>query len=153
MRVRTISERGVDERESESSKARTTKGRSDVSWVRGTIERDQRGAQLGPGSQGSRSGSGRAAKVTVSSLQLQRINFTQICPSKSTGCSNFHSSASLRHQFYPPSALFHLFSFISASYSCHISSAPDLPLALPLYFSRYMSFPPSYTPTFCLAPH
>lgn len=45
------------------------------------------------------------------------------------------------HHFLPLSALFHLFPFISLSYSCHISPTPNLFLSIAplLYFSLLLS--------------
>lgn len=130
-------------RERESIKARTTK-KCEERCEQGEREKDRRGSTrwtAGPRSRGSSSGSGRAANVILSSrllLQMQQPKLYSNLTFQNHGLFQL-SLLSLSplplpratHHFLPPSALFHLFSFIALSYSCHISSAtPNLFLSI-----------------------
>lgn len=130
---------------SKSIKARTTKSaRRDVSGVIGRkIRGDQQGGQLGLGHWGQAQD---AVARSMSSFHLICCRFSNV---------NFNSNLTFRkhgliqlsllslllhyatHHCLPLTVLFHLFSFISLSYSCHISSAPNLflSISLLLYFS------------------
>jgi len=135
-RTGKISEGGTDEREGERerehAKARTAKS------VRRELDRRvSTWWTAGPGSQGSSSGSGRTANVILSSLQTQQPKlYSDLTFQKQRAVPTF-SPLCTTHHLLSLSAPFHLLSFISLSYSCHISSAPNLflPITLPLYFS------------------
>lgn len=133
----------------DSIKARTTK-QCEERCEQGEREKDRRGSTrwtAGPGSRGSSSGSGRTVNVILSSRQLQMQQpklYSNLTFQKAWVDPTFSplSSASLRHPSLSsplcpfPSVLFYLL-----SYSCHISSAPELFLfiALQLYFSLLLS--------------
>lgn len=149
----------------ESIKARTTKCASRDE------RKDRRGSTwwtAGLRSQGSSSGSGRTANVILSSslVQMQRPKLYQNLTFQKHGVDPTFtplSSASLRHPSLssplcpPPSVLL----YPPLSYSCHISSAPNLFLSiavLPLYFSLLLLllvylFPHGNSPSFCLSLH
>lgn len=132
-----------------SIKARTTKSaRGDVSRAKGRKKR--RGSTwwtAGPGARGSSSGSGRQVKAVLSSCPVQ-MQQPKLCSNLTFQKHRLIQLSLLSpllsyvtHHFLRPSALFHLFSFISRSYSCHIFSAPNpfLSITLPLYSSLLLS--------------
>lgn len=118
----------------------------DVKKCKEWCEQDGRGSTwwtAGPGSLGSSSGSGRMVNVILSSrrLQMQQPKLYSNLTFQKHGLIRLSLLSLLlpyaTHHYLPLTALFHLFSFISLSYSCHISSAPNLflSISLLLYFS------------------
>lgn len=132
------------------SKDNKKSARRDVSRVRGRkIEGDQHGGQLGQG-HGGQAQEAVAQPMSSFHLQMQQPKlYSNLTFQKHRLIQLSLLSLLLpcaTHHFLPLSALFHLFSFICLSYSCHISSAPNLFLSIAP--SRYI--PLYYSPSLCI---
>lgn len=133
-----------------SIKARTTKSaRGDVSRARGRKKR--RGSDMVDSWAGGHGGQAQGAVAqSKPSFHLVRcrcsnLNFAQNLTFQKHRLIQLSLLSPLlsyvTHHFLRPSALFHLFSSIFRSYSCHIFSAPNpfLSITLPLYSSLLLS--------------